>query len=251
MSPAGQVAVLGTGRLGGALVSRLRECGVAAVWGSRAPDPALGQVPALEAAQLGGLVVAAVPAFSWPQLPLASLRPGTVLLDPSNRASSCPPDTLSQAEQLQQLAPPGVAVVKCLNTVSAHELENTADTGAARTVPLCGDSAAAKAAAGELLAVLGYRPRDLGGLARARHLETLPLALFPGWAAPLAISAALWLLLYLLYFARWHLCGEDGSLGWHPRGWQYMFSEYINKACDNHALILLASCYLPSELDPL
>ena len=144
-----------------------------------------------------------------------------------------------------------MAVVKCLNTVSAHELENTADTGEARTVPLCGDSAAAKAAAGELLAVLGYRPRDLGGLARARHLETLPLALFPGWAAPLAISSALWLLLYLLYFARWHLCGEDGSLGWHPRGWQYMFSEYINKACDNHALILLASCYLPSELDPL
>ena len=93
----GQVAVLGTGRLGGALVSRLRECGVAAVWGSRAPDPALGQVPALEAAQLGGLVVAAVPAFSWPQLPLASLRPGTVLLDPSNRTSSCPPDCLSQA----------------------------------------------------------------------------------------------------------------------------------------------------------
>ena len=130
-----QVAVLGTGRLGGALVSRLRECGVAAVWGSRAPDPALGQVPALEAAQLGGLVVAAVPAFSWPQLPLASLRPGAVLLDPSNRTSSCPPDCQSQAEQLQQLVPPGVAVVKCLNTVSAYELENTAAT-AGKTVGL-------------------------------------------------------------------------------------------------------------------
>ena len=31
--------------------------------------------------------------------------------------------------------PPGVAVVKCLNTVSAYELENTADT-AGKTVGL-------------------------------------------------------------------------------------------------------------------
>ena len=115
-------------------------------------------------------------------------------------------------------------------------------------VPLCGDSAAAKAAAGELLAVLGYQPRDLGGLARARHLESLPLALFPGWAAPLAISSALWLLLYLLYFARGHLCGEDNRLGWHGRGWENVFSKYINKTCDNHALVLLAACYLPSTL---
>ena len=30
--------------------------------------------------------------------------------------------------------PPGVAVVKCLNTVSAYELENTSDTGAAKMV---------------------------------------------------------------------------------------------------------------------
>ena len=39
-----------------------------------------------------------------------------------------------QAEELQQLVPPGVAVVKCLNTVSAYEMENTADTAAAKMV---------------------------------------------------------------------------------------------------------------------
>ena len=74
------------------------------VWGSRTPGHDQQQVP-LEKAMVEGVLVLAVPTFSWPQLPLASLRPGAVLLDPSNRTSSCPPDTLSQAEQLQEPKP--------------------------------------------------------------------------------------------------------------------------------------------------
>ena len=71
------------------------------MWGSRTPGHDQQQVP-LEKAMVEGLLVLAVPTFS-------------------------------QAEQLQQLVPPGVAVVKCLNTVSAYELENTSDT-AGKTV---------------------------------------------------------------------------------------------------------------------
>ena len=70
------------------------------------------------------LMILAVPSFSWSSLPLSSLPPGCVVLDPSNRGARCEPGQASQAETLQTLLPPGVAVVKCLNTLSAYELEN-------------------------------------------------------------------------------------------------------------------------------
>ena len=66
------------------------------VWGSRTPGHDQQQVP-LEKPMVEGVLVLAVPTFSWPQLPLDTLQPGTVIIDPSNRTSSCPPDCLSQA----------------------------------------------------------------------------------------------------------------------------------------------------------
>ena len=71
------------------------------------------------------LVVLAVPVFSWSSLPLTSLAEGAVVVDCSNRTSWCREGEISQAEQLQDLLPSGVRLVKCLNTLSAYELENT------------------------------------------------------------------------------------------------------------------------------
>ena len=45
-----------------------------------------------------GVVVLAVPVFAWPLLPLDTLQPATVIIDPSNRAASCAPDTQSQVQ---------------------------------------------------------------------------------------------------------------------------------------------------------
>ena len=45
-----------------------------------------------------GVVVLAVPVFAWPLLPLDTLQPDTVIIDPSNRAASCAPDTQSQVQ---------------------------------------------------------------------------------------------------------------------------------------------------------
>ena len=127
LSEAGvSVSVVGTGNYGRALVSKLTSCGVATMWGSRSPDPLSTpvQVP-VEQAMLGSsVIILAVPVFSWSHLPLASLQPGTIVIDCSNRLQWCSDADQSQAETLQQLLPPGVNVVKCLNTVSAYELEN-------------------------------------------------------------------------------------------------------------------------------
>ena len=124
MAGTSRVAVVGTGNYGRALRSKLLSVGAEVVWGSRSPSPGMDQV-SLETVMEERLVVLAVPVFSWANLPLASLGEGTVVVDCSNRASWCREEDISQAEQLQDLLPSGVRLVKCLNTLSAYELENT------------------------------------------------------------------------------------------------------------------------------
>ena len=116
-----RVAVIGSGNFGRAIVSKVRSAGFDVIWGSR--NPVGDQVP-VEKVMMESLMILAVPSFSWSSLPLSSLPPGCVVLDPSNRGARCEPGQASQAETLQPLLPPGVAVVKCLNTLSAYELEN-------------------------------------------------------------------------------------------------------------------------------
>ena len=116
-----RVAVVGSGNFGRAIVTKVRSAGFDVIWGSR--NPVGDQVP-VEKVMMESLVILAVPSFSWCSLPLSSLAPGCVVLDPSNRGVRCEPGLASQAETLQHLLPPGVSVVKALNTLSAFELEN-------------------------------------------------------------------------------------------------------------------------------
>ena len=116
-----KVGVLGTGNFGKAIVSKLVSSGVNVIWGSRSPGT--DQVP-VETVMSENMLIMAVPVFSWSQLPLDMIQSGTIVIDCSNRQQWCQDGDLSQAEQLQHLLPPGVAVVKCFNTVSAYELEN-------------------------------------------------------------------------------------------------------------------------------
>ena len=71
---------------------------------------------------------------------------------------------------------------------------------------MASDSPRARAVAASLVERLGWRAADLGGLAAARAIEDQVLAMFPEWRRPLAISIALWLLLYLVQFGRYYLC---------------------------------------------
>ena len=93
---------------------------------------------------------------------------------------------------------------------------------------------------------LGYHFQDLGDLDQARTIENIPLALFTEWRRPLLVSTVIWVLLYLYRFASYHTC-DHGKLGWYPEGLHDMALKYINKTCDNHALILLALCYFPGK----
>jgi len=87
----------------------------------------------------------------------------------------------------------------------------------------------------------------MGNLEQARLIENLPLALFPEWKHPFLISTIIWILFFLLTFARSHFCEQD-ELSWTSRNMKEIFSRYINKTCDSHALTLLAACYLPGTV---
>ena len=60
-------------------------------------------------------------------------------------------------------------------------------------------------------------------------------------------SLSIWLFLYLWTFGRYNFC-HDNKMGWFPSDLGEMFTKYINKTCDGHALTLLAACYLPGVL---
>jgi len=234
------VAVIGTGNFGKAITTKIVKSGVQVVVGTRNPT---GPYVSIEQALQEKIVILAVPTFSWPELPLAKIQPGTVLIDCSNRSTKCPPSGVSQAELLQQMLPPGVEVVKGFNTISAYELENMSFS-AGQQIPIAGNSLVMKQAVGVLLERLGYHFSDMGGLEQAGLIENIPLSLFPNWKKPFLISASLWLFLYFLTFARYHFC-INNELGWSSKNMNNSFVKYINKTSDCHALVLLAACYLP------
>ena len=237
------VGIVGTGSYGRALASKLEWSGLQVIIGSREPQ---GKCVSVETALQESVIVLAVPMFSWVETPLDRIAPGTVVIDCSNRHKSCSLHQLSQAETLQQMLPPGVHVVKALNTISAYEMENQTVSGR-KEIPIAGNDKAGKEAVVKLLDKLGYHGKDMGCLEKARLIENIPLALFPNWRKPFFISLALWILFYVLTFCRYHLVSSN-ELGWHPHGLKNIFVKYINKACDCHALVLLAACYLPGVL---
>ena len=88
------------------------------------------------------------------------------------------------AETVAQLAP-GANVLQALSTTFAQVLSERAASMPGRpTVPMCGDDAAAKRTAAEVIDALGCDPLDLGGLSKARALETFATA-----SAQLAIAS--------------------------------------------------------------
>jgi len=191
-NPREAVAVLGTGRLGGALGKRLAALGHAVVYGSRTPDServkalvrqsaprASAAVPA-EAAARAGIVV-----FALPWEPVVDLLPklgdltGKLIIDPMNAKPRIvekypfPPDTAtSVAEQLQSSVP-GAHVVKAFNTILYSDLADPARAGGPISIPLAGADRGAKRRVARLAGALGLDPVDVGPLVAARYLEYL------------------------------------------------------------------------------
>jgi 8-hydroxy-5-deazaflavin:NADPH oxidoreductase len=186
------IAVLGTGRFGGAIGKRLSAIGYPVVYGSRMPDaarvralvtdsgPRASAAPQMDSAARGAIVVFAVPWESVKELlqGLGDLT-GKLLIDPMIAkpkvidGNPFPPDApASTAEQLQSWAP-GAHVVKAFPTVSFKALANPASVGGPISIPFAGADQHAKERVAQLIFELGLEPMDTGPLVAARYIENL------------------------------------------------------------------------------
>jgi predicted dinucleotide-binding enzyme len=185
------IAVIGTGRVAGALGPGFALQGHEIIYGSR--DPSRAEVQALvartdgpatamgqaEAAANADIVVIAVPGTVAVDVvrSLGDLS-GKLILDPTNITTNAEDgfrvhavDT-SNAELIQAAAP-GAQVVKAFNTLNFQTMIDPASSGGPVTIPIVGDDAAAKRTVADLAVGMGFEVVDLGPLRYAHVLEEM------------------------------------------------------------------------------
>jgi len=246
------VSIIGTGPFGRGLAERLAEGG-AKVWlGTREPASLRCEVPGAitvvntrEALRQGRVVVLAIPGQFQRSLPLSELRPGTVVVDPSNRPNRVPEGKLTSAEELSRHLPPGVSLVKAFNMLEESDL--VGDRQVVKDVPVASDNAGARVLVNTLVTLLGHRPVDWGGLAGSRQMENAPLVLFQGQRAPGLLAVALWAVLHLVAWLREVLCSH-GEVVWNLSQAASTLFQTVNSSCSVQALLLLATAQAPLVL---
>jgi NADPH-dependent F420 reductase len=203
------IAVLGTGNVGGTLGRRWAQAGHRVCFGSRDPNSEkvqklLAEAPQAtactlkDAAAKSDVIILATP-WTTTQATIAALGDvtGKVLIDcinPLNETFSglTHGHTTSAAELVAAWAPTA-HVVKAFNTVSAKVMANPKFGDQAATLFYCGDDAAAKQAVHQLATDIGFEAVDAGPLSNARHLEPLAmlyihLAVRGGWGSNTAFK---------------------------------------------------------------
>jgi predicted dinucleotide-binding enzyme len=181
------IAVLGTGRVGGALAGGWVKAGHGVTLGTR--DPQSDKVKGL-LRELGAALATTIPravaqceivalATPWDgaraAVEAAGDLAGKVLIDCTNPIAAgglAVGHTTSGAEQIAQWAP-GARVVKAFNTIGFEVMADTGFAGGQPALFLCGDEAEARQTVAGLAADLGFEPVDCGPLRMARSLEPM------------------------------------------------------------------------------
>jgi 8-hydroxy-5-deazaflavin:NADPH oxidoreductase len=204
------IAVLGTGRVGGALGPRWASKGHRVVYGVQDADseevrrvlertgPQAAAVSVSEAAASSSVILLAIP-WNVTRQVVESLGPldGKILLDCINPMK---PDfsglilgaAPSAAEEIAAWAP-NAHVIKAFNTVGDAVMTDPRFADQQASMFYCGDDEAAKAVVRQLTLDVDLEPVDAGPLKNACYLESLAmlyihLAIFGGWGAQCAFK---------------------------------------------------------------
>ncbi|MEO8024990.1 MAG: NADPH-dependent F420 reductase [Bryobacteraceae bacterium] len=191
------IAILGTGNVGGALGTHWARVGHHVIFGFRDPESAEAKkllassgsnangATVGEAVKAGEVVVAALP---WPQVKeiLGGLDlNGKILFDCTNpllpNLAGLEVGTTESGGEQVAVAAAGARVVKVFNTTGFANMADPVYQGKPTVMFYCSDDADAKAVAKRLTSDLGFDAVDAGPLTNARLLE--PLALLWIWLA--------------------------------------------------------------------
>jgi predicted dinucleotide-binding enzyme len=187
------VAILGTGRVGGALGAQFAAHGHAVIYGSREPQSekvrtlvantghGAKAAASAEAVRGADVVVLALPWGATEQTVKALDLRGKLVIDPTNAIRigagglmEAAVTGTSAGELVQQWAPQA-RVVKGFNTLGYHVMAKPAVAGGLVSVPLAGDDADAKARVAAYVTSFGLEPVDVGPLRNALVLEGMAM----------------------------------------------------------------------------
>jgi hypothetical protein len=181
------VAIIGTGNVGGALARSLSKAGHSVTVTSTTPDQAEALAMEVggravgsnrEAVKAGEVVIPAV--YYEPLQPvldeIRDLLDGKILVDVTNRMDEKNPglvvDGTSNAEKIQARAP-NAKVVKAFNTALASRQADPNVNGVPIDGYVAGSDEVAKKTVLELVGSIGMNPVDAGPLEAARNLEAM------------------------------------------------------------------------------
>lgn len=109
---------------------------------------------------------------------------------------------------------------------------------------VCSDCAQSKALLLQLTRRLGFAPVDHGVLTASRHIEEVPLLLFPSWGGPILTTFLLFLFFYGYIFLR------NILLPFIDKGQNNFYQlplEAVNQTLAAMTLVTLALVYLPGN----
>lgn len=192
------VAILGTGRVGGALGPQFAKLGATVIYGSREPGrtevqeliartgPKASAASPADAVAKAGIVVLAIPWSATEQLVRSLPLAGKLVIDPTNAMRVGAGGLMEMAVstsggELVQSWAPGARVVKAFNALSYTVMADPASAGGPVTVPIAGDDAAARKQVADYVRGIGLEAYDAGPMRLARSLEAMVILYMVPW----------------------------------------------------------------------
>jgi len=175
------IAVLGTGRMGGAIGKRLSSLGYDIVFGSRTPSSNTVRA-LLKETGAGAKALELNEAIETPYIGMNGILPflknasEKIIVDVTNALGMSDDGLMSMVSETSSgeelyTALPDQNIVKALNTIGFHIISDPSAAGGPVTSMIAGENALAKKTISKLVEKMGFETVDVGPIRQSRYME--------------------------------------------------------------------------------